>query len=140
MYPLRTIKFPAGTFFQVFWHKFCHKNISKLVEFTPFLPRAQCDRRGAPFGQAAKPCPKGCGPLSLPRGEANTQNHRTTPPASSPLLLQPTSALRTACEDPRFYRGRLDCRMPRAFQILFRNTRPSQESKCRPASVIGPAA
>ena len=29
----------------------CAPNISKLVAFTPFLRRAQCDRRGAPWGK-----------------------------------------------------------------------------------------
>ena len=37
----------------------------------PPIRRAQCDRRGGPLGQAAKPRPKGCGPLPLPRGQAH---------------------------------------------------------------------
>ena len=39
----------------------------------PPIRRAQCDRRGAPLGQARKPRPKGCGPLPLPRGQATLQ-------------------------------------------------------------------
>ena len=39
----------------------------------PPIRRAQCDRRGAPLGQAGKPRPKVCGPLPLPRGQATLQ-------------------------------------------------------------------
>ena len=51
----------------------CAPNISKLVAFTPFLRRAQCDRRGAPLGKRRSPVPRGAAPLPLPRGQATLQ-------------------------------------------------------------------
>ena len=50
----------------------CAPNISILVAFTPYTT---CSMRpeGGPLGQAAKPRPKGCGPLPLPSGQATLQ-------------------------------------------------------------------
>ena len=36
----------------------------------PFFTTCSMRPEGGPLGQAAKPCPKGCGPLPLPRGQA----------------------------------------------------------------------
>ena len=63
-------------------HPFCCQKILKLVAFTPFLRRAQCD----PLGQAAKPRPKGCGPLPLPRGQANPSPYPPIPISPYPLI------------------------------------------------------
>ena len=57
MHRLRIITSQPVHFFKFFWHPFCDPNISKLVVFTAFLRRAQCDRRG-PVGQVVKPRPR----------------------------------------------------------------------------------
>ena len=68
----------------------CAPNISILVAFTPYTT---CSMRpeGGPLGQAAKPRPKGCGPLPLPSGQATLQFWAV---GGAMLSLTPKSYLR----------------------------------------------
>ena len=43
--------------------------MSKLVAFTPFLRRAQCDQRGAPLGKRRRPVPRGAALCRCPGGK-----------------------------------------------------------------------
>ena len=50
----------------------CAPNISKLVAFTPFLRRAQCDRRGAPLGKRRGEAPsQGVRPFAVAQGASH---------------------------------------------------------------------
>ena len=42
----------------------------KIGGVYPFFTTCSMQPEGGPLGQAAKPRPKGCGPLPLPRGQA----------------------------------------------------------------------